>query len=343
MIYYSLNTIAVENIIAKNYSQVVVLCDNNTSKYCFPLLQKQINSDLHLITIQEGELFKSLDACTHIWNQLIVLQADKNTLLINLGGGIVCDIGGFTASVYKRGIAFIHIPTTLLAMVDAAVGGKNGINFLNYKNTIGTITAPQYIVVDPVFLNTLPSRHFLNGYAEMLKHGLIADADYWNSLIKNATITKTIDFAAIQKSIAIKSVIVEQDIDEKGIRKILNFGHTIGHAIESVAMANNYDILHGEAIVEGMLAALYLSKKKIGFKLNEIKKIKAALRQYYTSPNWILLHMQDIIAACKQDKKNNNNQLMFVLLIDMAQPVYNITCTDDDVIEAINLVYMDHK
>ena len=234
------------------YTQVFILVDENTLEHCLPLLP---NFDYQIIKIESGERNKNIETCQKIWQNLLNNNADRKALLINLGGGVISDMGGFCASTYKRGIDFINIPTTLLAMVDATIGGKTGIDFGFQKNMIGLFSLAKTVLIDATFLKTLNYRQIKSGKAEMLKHGLIANEQHFTQIISSAI--PNLDL--IKASIAIKQEIVSTDPFEKGIRKSLNFGHTLGHALEAYYLANNLDILHGEAIAQGMIWAIQLS------------------------------------------------------------------------------------
>src|ERR1700712_5850470 len=239
-IYFS-NTIAelVKFIEKGNFSRFFVLTDENTVKHCLPVIRKQIDKldNFDIIEINAGEESKSIDFCVGVWKMLIDFSADRQSLLINLGGGVISDLGGFAASTYKRGIDFIHVPTTLLSQVDASIGGKTGIDIDNLKNIIGTFTQPKAVFIEHAFLQTLPARQIKSGMAEMLKHGLIADADYWN-LLKQSDLENP-SSELVYRSIEIKNKVVIADPTERGLRKILNFGHTIGHALESYSLDND--------------------------------------------------------------------------------------------------------
>ena len=257
---------------AKDYSNVFVVVDENTRRYCLPLLRPVV-SDLKLIEIPSGEQNKGLDTCQSIWKQLMEQNADRNALVINLGGGVIGDMGGFCASTFKRGMDFIQMPSTLLSQVDASIGGKLGIDFMQVKNSIGLFKDPQAVLVDIRFLHTLPDHEVRSGFAEIVKHSLIADREQWNK-IKELQELKDIDWEEyIYPSLLIKQQVVEQDPYEKGIRKALNFGHTIGHAIEGLALETARPLLHGEAIAIGMICESWLSHKIVGLPPKELADI----------------------------------------------------------------------
>jgi len=302
----------------KNYSTIFLLTDNNTNHYCTSIFLSEINNQtpIEIIEIEAGEEQKNITTCVEIWNILLELQADRKSLLIGLGGGVITDITGFVASVFKRGIDFINVPTSLLAMVDASIGGKNGVDLGTLKNQVGTITYPEMILVDFRFLDTLPYREIRSGYAEMLKHGLIQDREYWVKLSD----FKTIDFSEldvlIMRSIAIKTEITEQDPTEKTIRKSLNFGHTLGHAIESYCLEslNKPKLLHGEAIAIGMILASFLSYQKKLISEKDYLEIKNIFKNIYPFVEFNTQDIEKIIQLLLFDKKNQHKKTLFVLL-----------------------------
>src|ERR1700748_1876025 len=261
-----------------HYSRFFILTDENTAVHCLPLLREKLGAadNFDIIEINAGEESKDIDFCIGVWKMLIDFGADRQSLLINLGGGVISDLGGFAASTFKRGIDFVHVPTTLLSQVDASVGGKTGIDIDSIKNIIGTFTQPKAVFIEYSFIETLPARQVLSGLAEMLKHGLIADAPYWETL-KGSDLSKPAPYL-IYQSVAIKNRVVIEDPHERGIRKCLNFGHTVGHAVETYSLLNDSNPLsHGEAIVVGMICEAYLAHKKIGLNLDELKDITETL------------------------------------------------------------------
>ena len=258
---------SLQTIEHSTYSAIAILVDEHTKAHCLDIFleESQINPKL-IIEIHSGEENKNISSCEHIWQQMTNAQFDRKSLLVNLGGGVIGDMGGFAASCYKRGIDFIQVPTTLLAMVDASVGGKLGIDLENFKNQIGLFKSPKGVYIFPNFLQTLSQRQIVSGYAEIVKHALIADKDYWQ-LLMETSIEKINWEKTIHHSIILKNDIVQSDPFEENKRKILNFGHTLGHAIESFYLKKEKDILHGEAIALGMyleteLSPLNIEKKK---------------------------------------------------------------------------------
>ncbi|MFN2261229.1 MAG: 3-dehydroquinate synthase [Psychroflexus sp.] len=321
--YASLNSL-LKN---ENYSSVFVLVDQNTHHFCAHFLLQNLETELNIeiIEIEPGENFKTIETCLQIWQSLNELGADRNSLLINLGGGIVTDIGGFVGSTFKRGIDFVHIPTTLLGMVDASIGGKNGVNLEGLKNQIGVIRPPKQILIDVGYLATLPPQEMRSGLAEMLKHGLIADEKYFNHFedLSNFDIEKIKDF--IYESIQIKTNITEKDAEEKSLRMQLNFGHTLGHAIETYCMNSSKikKLLHGEAVAIGMILALFLSEKICHFSASKLEKCSKIINNYFGKVDFNNTDIQEIIKLLIHDKKNRNGNINFVLLENIGAPKIN--------------------
>lgn len=328
--------ILLETIIEKSYTKVFVLADTQTEKYCLPLLKKYL-FDIRLITIENGEQNKTLRTAEKVWSRLQQEEADKKAILINLGGGMVADIGGFCASTYKRGIDFINIPTTLLAMVDAAIGGKNAVDFNGIKNAVGTIKQPSVVFIHPDFLNTLPREEMLNGYAEMLKHGLILDKEYWDKLISISTLEPNKISPLINGSIKLKMQVVKKDPDEKSLRKILNFGHTIGHAIEAYSLAlDKKPLKHGEAVAIGLITEAFLSKVKLNLSNKELKQIADVICRCFPKYSLRSVLSPDVIGYMKQDKKNIEDAINFTLLKKIGKAGINFTCSESQITAALN-------
>lgn len=306
------------------HSKVFVLVDTNTKNSCLSQFKELAGLALdNIIEIKPGEENKTIATCLQVWQKLSDFGADRKSLLINLGGGVVTDLGGFVASTYKRGIEFINIPTTLLAMVDASIGGKTGVDLGVLKNQIGVINQPVMVLILPEFLSTLHERQIRSGYAEMLKHGLISDSKYWTELIN------TEDFSSIgyiQKSVAIKNKVVQQDPTEKGIRKKLNFGHTIGHAIESYFLDSPdlKTLLHGEAIAIGMILEGYFSHELSGLSKVDLNEIKKAFLCHFEKVTFTKQDIQIIIDLLKHDKKNTHGDINFVLLQEIGSTVLDV-------------------
>jgi 3-dehydroquinate synthase len=318
-------------ITAINADKVVVLVDHHTFEYCYDSWASRsfIKPDA-VIEIPPGEQFKTLTTAESIWQEMHQLQLSRNSLLICLGGGVVTDLGAFCASVYKRGMKCVHIPTTLLAQVDAAIGGKTGIDHSYLKNVIGTFHLPEAVFIDPNFLATLPHRQCLNGMAEVIKHALIKDEEIWNYLetLDDLTQSEALDIQLILRAAAIKCQVIDQDPTEKGIRKILNFGHTIGHGIESVLLESGFDILHGEAIAAGMEIEALLSLKVMGFDIRSYQRIFSFLRKHYPVLPIQEQDIPEIIKRMQNDKKNKGDQISFALLKGIGTADYSFY-TDD--------------
>ncbi len=321
-----------------NPSRIFILVDENTRELCLPLFlnKNRYNSDFEILEIPSGEINKNIETCLKLWNQLSDKGADRNSLIINLGGGVITDMGGFVASTFKRGISFINIPTTLLSMVDASIGGKNGVDLGMIKNQIGIIRNPEMVLIDTAFLKTLASNQITSGFAEMLKHGLIHSDKYWNNV-------KVIDENDIEnledllwKSVLIKNEIISKDPFEKGIRKTLNYGHTLGHAIESYCLESNKQntLLHGEAVAIGMVLATYTSNKLIGFPEETLNDISFHILNKFPKTNFDDSAINEIINLLKYDKKNDKGKVLFVLLEDIGLPKINCEVPNKLIIEA---------
>lgn len=323
-----------------SYSQIYVLCDTHTEKHCYALIQALLPEHKKIV-VQPGEEYKNIQTCMLIWQALTDNNADRKALLINLGGGVLGDMGGFCAATYKRGIDFVQIPTTLLSMVDASVGGKLGIDFENFKNHIGVFAMPKRVLIFPGFLASLPYEEIRSGYAEVIKHALIRDAMAWseitNTSIEHLLATPERWQTIIAHSIRIKANVVEADPTEKGLRKILNFGHTIGHAIETHYLHSNR-LLHGEAIALGMVAEAYLSTKKGWLSEEVYLQIKRHLLTVYTLERFMVLKLSDfesILQYMYQDKKNAFGNILFSVLKSVGQCEYDVQYTREEIIESM--------
>ncbi len=327
-----------ELLIEKSYSKVFVLVDNHTKKHCLPLL-KPFLAQFDLIEIKSGEIYKNTETLKDIWQKLQDCKADRSSLLINLGGGVICDMGGFAAATFKRGIDFIHVPTTLLAMVDASIGGKLGIDFNGIKNEIGLFKHPSLIVVEPVFLKTLPLEELKSGFAELIKHGLVADKKLWNMLQDLKEINPNVIHKLILQSIKIKVKIVSKDPNEKGIRKSLNFGHTIGHAIESASILNGKKvILHGQAVALGMFAESWISHQLKYLSQKEFYQIESFLKQHFDM-QISGLDAHSLIDLMAHDKKNEAGKIQFSLIHKIGSPKLKINCDHELIFKALNTCF----
>ena len=319
----------------QTYTNIAILVDENTEKYCLSRLK--LVENYSVIKIQSGEVHKTLTTCEKIWQAMTDLHLDRTSLLINLGGGVISDMGGFCATTYKRGIDFINIPTTLLSMVDASVGGKLGINFGHLKNHIGLFQSPQTVLIDPIFLDTLGRREIRSGYAEVIKHALINSRSDWKTLQACPLNSSSLHWKlVIQRALEIKSDVVTQDWKEQGRRKILNFGHTIGHAIESYFLNNSQtSVLHGEAVAIGMICELYLSVHNKGFPLEDLKIIEKHLLDIYRK---ISINKKDHAAIAQlatHDKKNKKETIRAVLLKKIGTPIIDAVISTEDIVKAL--------
>ncbi|MBK77644.1 MAG: 3-dehydroquinate synthase [Flavobacteriaceae bacterium] len=303
-------------ILKNNYSKLFVLVDENTKKNCLSFFLKQLENSfkINVLEIKSGEVNKNTQTCEYLWNELSNQGADRKSALINLGGGVICDLGGFVASTFKRGISFYNVPTTLLSMVDASVGGKTGIDFGLLKNQIGVFNEPKMVLIFSKWLKTLDKRQILSGFAEMLKHGLILDKIYWDKLSS----LKTVDINNIDKmiynSVVFKNSIVLKDLKEKNIRKVLNFGHTLGHAVESSYLGSKQELLHGEAIAIGMILESFLSYKILRLSYEDLINITKTIIYFFKKIKIENSQIIEILNLLKHDKKTVEGKINFVLL-----------------------------
>ena len=300
---------------SNHYSKILVLTDRNTTVHCLPVLQAAVPGfeGYDLIEVDPGEENKNIDFCMGIWKMMLDFGADRQSLMINLGGGVVTDMGGFAASTFKRGIDFVQVPTTLLSQVDASVGGKTGIDMDNVKNIIGTFAQPKAVFIAAKFLETLDKQQLVSGFAEVIKHGLIADKAFYEE-VKEMDATE-LSLEHITLSVAIKNDVVTQDPFEKGLRKILNFGHTIGHAIEGYSLANDSEpLLHGEAIAVGMICEAYLAQRINGLDGTALDDIIHTFRTHFPDYKYEQGIYGQLIALMKNDKKNAGDRIGFALL-----------------------------
>lgn len=318
-------------------SQLFILVDENTEKHCLKKLATVLPlSETPVISIAAGEENKNMSSCEKIWKRLTEAYADRHTLLINLGGGLVTDIGGFAASVYKRGIPFIHIPTTLLSMTDAAIGGKTGIDYARFKNHIGTFCMPMATFIYPGFLDTLDQRNKKSGIAEMIKHSLVGDITQWQ-IYKEADEHLFYTTSAILESAAIKIRIVNEDPLEKGKRKLLNFGHTIGHALESYSLTHDTEpLLHGEAVAMGILCESWISTILTGLESNDLFTIKNLVMSHFKKYTIEPATVDVLIGLMKQDKKNTDGGYNFSLLISPGEGIYDVVVEEPVIRKALN-------
>lgn len=315
-------------------SKVFILTDENVAQFWLPEIEYWLNCKNAVeIVIKAGEQHKNLQTVQRIWRTLMKQHADRNALLINLGGGVISDLGGFAASTYKRGIKFVNVPTTLLAMVDAAIGGKTGIDFGGSKNQIGTFAEAEEVIIDPVFLETLPQREICSGLAEMLKYGFIADSNLLNVNLENYQ-------QYITHCGEIKREIVMQDPTEKDLRKVLNFGHTLGHAIESHCLTTDYPLLHGEAVALGMVGALWLSVRQCGLDEKVLQDFENQLPMLLSEVEISLSEsdIEPILGYLVHDKKNKGEKPQFVLLEAVGKPVWDVEIEPNLVEESLQYI-----
>ena len=324
-----------------DYDKTFILTDETTRQVCLPLISSSdCLKNAHCIAISAKDENKNIESLAKVWTELCSSGATRHSLLINLGGGMVTDLGGFAASTFKRGIKFINIPTTLLAMVDASVGGKTGINFNGLKNEIGVFNSACAVILDPSFLQTLDLPNILSGYAEMLKHGLISNKKHWNELI-NFNLTEP-NLASlgnlIHTSVKIKEEVVNNDPYEKGIRKALNLGHTIGHALESHALNSGKPILHGYAVAWGTLCELYLSCTKCQFPTDKMRQTATFINEHYGACNITCKDYEQLYEYMTHDKKNVAGSINFTLLSDIGDIHINQVASKEDIFESLDFL-----
>ena len=324
-------------LIDHDYSQLLILVDRNTNDHCLPVLQAAIPDivDYDVIEVDPGEENKNIDFCIGVWKTMLDFGADRKALMVNLGGGVVTDMGGFAASTYKRGIDFLNVPTTLLSQVDASVGGKTGIDLDNVKNIIGTFSQPKAVFISNKFLETLDDRQVLSGFAEIVKHGLIKDRELFDRC--KSVQLPVIPNELVYDSVIIKNNVVIEDPTEKGLRKILNFGHTIGHAIEGYSLVNDINpLLHGEGIAIGMICEAYLSYKFNNLDKSELDEITAYLWSIYPKYQLNTEMYPELLDLMKNDKKNEGNKLGFALLRSIGDCHFNKFIEEDAIIESLD-------
>ena len=335
----NINKALTEAIGKVEHDKLFVLTDTTTAELCWPVIRDfKVMDAAHMITIKPTDEAKTLGTLAEVWTALQKGGATRHSLMVNLGGGMVTDLGGFAASTFKRGIAYINIPTTMLSQVDASVGGKTGINFGGLKNEIGMFNCARSVILDSVFLRTLDVANMLSGYAEMLKHGLLSTTENWAGLIR-FDITRP-DYEVLQglvaKSVGIKERIVTEDPTEKGIRKALNLGHTAGHAIESLALEEGRTVLHGYAVAWGLLMELYLSARKCGFPSKEMHQMEAYIREHYGKFPYECKHYDTLYNFMAHDKKNCGGHINFTLLGGIGDIRINQNATKDEIEEMLD-------
>lgn len=330
------------NAIAEcEHDKIFILTDQTTHDMCLPKLQNFLClKGAQSIVIKAGDTNKTLDSLAEVWTALSQGGATRHSLMINLGGGMVTDLGGFAASTFKRGIDFINIPTTLLAMVDASVGGKTGINFGGLKNEIGVFSDSKFVIINTQFLDTLDHDNICSGYAEMLKHGLISDNKHWAELV-GFNLAQP-DLAQLQRmvaeSIKVKERIVTEDPHEHGIRKALNLGHTVGHALESFAMKHGRPVLHGYAVAYGMVCELYISARKTDFPTDKMHQTVRFILDHYGRLPYTCDDYPELLELMRHDKKNTSGIINFTLLGGIGDIRINQTATKEEIEEALDFL-----
>ena len=324
--------------------RLFVLVDENTERLCLPLLSDMdCMKGAQVITIGATDANKTVGTLQQVWTALQQGGATRHSLLVNLGGGMVTDLGGFAAATFKRGLNYINIPTTLLAMVDASVGGKTGVNFGGLKNEVGVFSNASAVILDTTFLKTMDHENLLSGYAEMLKHGLISDDRHWAEILKhqetleNLESTDNLDklSALLADSVAVKQRIVTEDPTEQGLRKALNLGHTVGHAFESLALQRK-PILHGYAVAYGLVCELYLSCVKTGFPTDKMRQTVSFIREHYGQMSITCDDYPTLLQLMTHDKKNVAGKINFTLLGGVGDIRINQTATEEDIKEALD-------
>lgn len=323
------------------YSSIFVIVDENTLRFCLPLFEENIQAPYRVIVTKSGEKHKQLETCQAIWNQFLEYGADRHSLCINLGGGVIGDMGGFAASTFMRGMDFVQIPTTLLSQVDASVGGKLGVDYDNLKNLIGIIQNPGAVFMFTNFLKTLPYPQLLSGFAEVLKHGLIRDVEVFKRLTRIESL-HAIDWEdLIYESVLIKKAVTEEDPFEKGLRKILNFGHTLGHAIESFALTNETPLLHGEAVAIGMIMETHLSFQKGYLSKEDAELVKSKIITLFGHHPEVVPTPDELISLMSKDKKNKGGIIKFSLLKTLGEGNFDQEVTDFQI--ANSLTFYRHN
>jgi len=327
---------AIGNQIAEN---VFVLTDENTQRLCLPeLMLSEKLKGCHLISIQAGDENKNINSALEIWKYLSENGANRKSLMINLGGGMITDIGGFTASTFKRGIRYINVSTTLLGAVDAATGGKTGINFSGLKNEIGIFAPADSVLINVDFFRTLDDKNIRSGYAEMVKHALIDTKEEWENVMKFDL--ETIDFgklkSLLERTIRIKERIVKKDPFEANIRKALNLGHTFGHAFESWSYKTDKPVLHGYAVMWGLICELYLSIIKLDFPKDELLRLKYLVKEYYGTFDFSCKEYESLYELMTHDKKNDSKEINFTLLAGIGDIHINQTATKEEIFECFD-------
>lgn len=337
-VYFDDQLVALKELVQSNtYSKILVLTDINTTEHCLPVLQAAIPGwdDFDVIEVDPGEENKNIDFCIGVWKMMLDFGVDRQSLLINLGGGVVTDMGGFAAATFKRGIDFVHVPTTLLSQVDASVGGKTGIDMDNVKNIIGTFTQPKAVFISRTFLKTLEERQLISGFAEVIKHGIIHDAAFYQEI--KSLHPEKLTSGQLKHSVSVKNAVVLLDPTEKGLRKILNFGHTIGHAVEGYSMSHDKrPLLHGEAIAVGMICEAYIATKITGLTEGELTDIIDTFRKHFPDYTIRKETYAELLQLMNNDKKNMGSKIGFALPKAIGECAIDVFVSDELIRESLD-------
>jgi 3-dehydroquinate synthase len=318
---------------SKEYSQVFVILDNNTRKLCYSVI-KPLLPEHTVIETMAGEAFKNLETCSFLWQEFTRLKADRHAVVIVLGGGVLGDLAGFCAATFKRGIDFILVPTTLLAQCDASIGGKLGIDFEGFKNHLGVFQQPALTLLYSGFLKTLPEIEIRSGFAEVIKHALISDSALWKE-IRNLTLADQNWDKLIEHSANFKYSIIEKDPTEKGLRKVLNAGHTIGHAIESYFLQKGKSITHGEAVAAGLVAEAFLSFERGFLSLTFLEEIRNYVLNTFGKLDFTEIETEAIGEFALQDKKNKGKEILCVLIMEKGDAKWDYVIQQVEIKEAL--------
>jgi len=315
----------------------IIIADENTFEYCWPkvLGSSEKLNEAEIIQLESGEEHKNLEVCTQVWMALSEMKLSRNDVIINLGGGVITDLGGFVANTFKRGVSFIQVPTSLLAMVDASVGGKVGVDLAGLKNLVGNFATPELVIIDVDFLDSLPQNQLKCGYAEVLKHGLILDRGYWDLAISDDEITLPVVKELVYRSVEIKNSIVVNDFTEQGDRKKLNFGHTIGHALETHFLGSEQPLLHGEAVAIGMIVESWLSTEAGLIDNKEFEELRDQLLKWYDIPEVNSNVYPELLDIMRNDKKNVGGKINFTFLDAIGTARINQTASEALIIKAL--------
>lgn len=348
LIFTNLVGEAIDSLVADlGNPQVAAVVDTNTAQFVLPIVQKvsKTIAGADVITVKAGDANKNLNELAELWKKLSDMEATRKTVVVNLGGGVVSDMAGFAAATFKRGMRCINVPTTLLAAVDAAVGGKTGINFNGLKNQLGVFSEPEAAVISTLFFNTLPQQEILSGYAEMLKHALLEDAKVLSDLLNFNPVYPYFDADALlprlEESVMVKAGIVDKDLTETGLRKALNLGHTVGHALEAFSYSHKSPIPHGYAVAWGLVTELVLSHIQLGFPSDTLHSFAAYVKEQYGAFPLTCDDYPELISAMRQDKKNATpDKINFTLLSGVGKPKTDCTASPEQICAALD-IYRD--